>query len=132
MAFVSVTRLRVRSIWLLPKFFWRAVPSTQQAKSAPGNLGVELLNDSNFAHWTKTLWKDEASMRAYMMSGAHRRAMQVFQELADEGVVTHYQADALPTWKEAHQRLVESGRFTNMKRPSADHLARRIPPPRSA
>lgn len=130
MALVSLTRLRVRSMWLLPRFFWYAVPSSQQARKAPGNLGVELLNDTNFAFWTKTLWKDEASMRAYMLSGAHRKSMPVLQEIVDEAQVVHYTGDALPDWQEAHRRLLESGKFTNLKTPSPDHLARRIAPPR--
>jgi hypothetical protein len=131
MAFVSLTRLRVRSVWLLPKFFWYAVLSSQQARKAPGNLGVELLNDTNFAYWTKTLWKDEASMRAFLLSGAHRAAMPVLQQIVDEAQVAHYSADALPDWKEAHRRLQESGKFTTLKLPSADHMARRITPPRT-
>ena len=44
--FISVTRLRVRSIWFLPGFIFYAMRSARQARNAPGNLGVELLRDA--------------------------------------------------------------------------------------
>ena len=132
MAFVSVTRLRVRSVWQLPRFFRHAIPSASQARKAPGNLGVELLNDANFTFWTKTVWKDEASMRAYMLAGAHRKAMSAIQELADEASVVHFEQDSEtpPDWQASYQKMVESGRPTRLKYPSADHTARKIAPPR--
>ena len=50
--------------------------AARQAKTAPGNLAVSLLADSNFAFWTRTLWNDQDAMRAFMLSGAHRRMMR--------------------------------------------------------
>ncbi|MFM2126367.1 MAG: hypothetical protein RL328_2818 [Acidobacteriota bacterium] len=133
MALVSVTRLRVRSVWQLPRFFRHAIPSNLQARKAPGNLGVDLLNDAHFTFWTKTVWKDEAAMRAYMLSGAHRSAMSAIQEMASEASVVHWQQESVvaPDWQEAHRRMVESGRATRLKYPTADHLAGEILPPRA-
>ena len=131
MAFISVTRLRLRSPWRLPRFFWHALRSRIQATKAPGNLSVDVLNDTHFAFWTKSAWKDESSMRAYMMSGAHRQAMPVMQDIVDEAATAHWEQETqeLPTWPEAYKRLLEHGRFTKLKHPSAHHSAGTIPPP---
>src|SRR4029077_2738147 len=75
MPFVSITRLRVRSFRYLPVFLIGAFRSARQAKNAPGNLAVSLLSDSNFTFWTRTLWNDERSMRAFLLAGSHRRVM---------------------------------------------------------
>ena len=106
--------------------------SKAQAQRAPGNLAVDVLNDTRFAEWTRSAWKDEASMRAFMLSGAHRKAMPVMQDIVDEAATVHWEQEGteLPTWPKAHKRLVESGRFTKIKHPSVDHTAGRIPPPR--
>lgn len=133
MPFISVTRLRLRSIWHLPKFLWHAIPSAGQARKASGNLGVDVFNDAKLAFWTKSAWKDEASMRAYMLAGAHRKAMPTLMDICDEACTAHYEQDgaSLPSWTEVHKRLQESGRASKVRHPSPDHEARRIAPPRS-
>ena len=132
MAFISVTRLRLRSVWYLPKFFWHAIPSNIQARKAAGNLGVDVLNEPRLAFWTRSAWKDEASMRAYMLSGAHRKAMPTLLESCDEACVAHWEQESatLPTWSEVHRRLTEAGRVSKVRNPSPDHATRRISPPK--
>ncbi len=133
MAFISVTRLRLRSAWYLPKFFWHAFRSSMQARKAPGNLGMDALNDAKLAFWTKSAWKDEASMRAFMLAGAHRQAMPTLMDICDEASIAHWEqeGDGLPSWTEAHRRLLEGGRSSKLRKPSADHDARRIAAPRT-
>jgi hypothetical protein len=53
----------------LPAFSFNALRAARQAKTAPGNLAVSLLADSNFAFWTRTLWNDQDAMRVFMLSG---------------------------------------------------------------
>src|SRR5215475_11905556 len=65
---VSITRLRVRKWRYLPLFVVWAARSVRQAKRAPGNLGVGLLRYRRNAFWTKTVWEDDAAMRAFMLS----------------------------------------------------------------
>ena len=72
MAIISVTRLRLRSLWYLPGFILWARRTARQARKAEGNLGVGLLKDARLAFWTKTAWKDEDSMRLYKYSEPHR------------------------------------------------------------
>lgn len=133
MSFVSVTRLRLRHWRFVPVFFWHTIPAFRQARKAPGNLSADVLNDANRTYWTRSVWADEAAMRAYMTSGAHMKAMPHLMRWCDEAATAHWtQPDgAAPDWREAHRRLVAEGRRSKVLHPSADHQAYRIPPPRS-
>jgi quinol monooxygenase YgiN len=131
MALISVTRLHLRSNRYLLPFLWRTLLAARQAKRAPGCLGMELLRDSNSAYWTKTAWTDEAAMRAYMTSGAHRNAMPKLLDWCDEASLVHWTQDAaeLPDWTEAHRRMVAEGRRSKVRHPSPAHEAYEIPEP---
>lgn len=132
MPVISVTRLQLRSAWKLPRFFWHAIASTVQARKTPGNLGVRTFRDAQLAFWTQTAWKDEASARAYMVTGAHRKAITAMQDLSNEGQVAHWEQESgeLLPWPAAYQKLLEKGRFTKLRLPSEDHQAGRIRAPR--
>jgi hypothetical protein len=129
--FISVTRLRVRLLRYLPGFILYASVSARQARRASGNVGVGLLRDANNAFWTRTAWRDEASMRAFMMAKPHRLAMDKLILWCDEAHVVHWSQETpdLPRWHDAHQRMVRDGRRSKVKYPSAAHEAFEIPPP---
>lgn len=123
MPFVSITRLRLRSWRFVPGLLWYAVRSRRQAKSARGNLAAQVLREANNVFWTCTVWSDEASMRAFMASGAHRNAMPRLIEWCDEACVAHWQQDTAepPSWQEAHRRMQAQGRRSKVRYPSAAH-----------
>ncbi|MEO8098973.1 MAG: DUF3291 domain-containing protein [Acidobacteriota bacterium] len=116
----------------MPRFLWHALRSQAQARRAPGNLSLDVLNDTRFAFWTRSSWQDEASMRAFLLSGAHKKAMPTLAHMCDEAAIVHWEQEGgeLPTWQEAHRRLVESGRPSRVRHPSVDQEARHIPAPR--
>ena len=87
MPHVSITRLRVRSWRYLPAFFVAALRSALQARRAKGNLAVGMLREARNTFWTRSLWTDEAAMRAFMVSGAHRMIMPRLLEWCDEASV---------------------------------------------
>lgn len=87
MALISVTRLRVRSWRYMPGFLYFALRSAAQARAAEGNLGVGLLKDARRAFWTKTAWRDEAAMRAFLRGGPHKTAMAKLAHWCDEAAV---------------------------------------------
>jgi heme-degrading monooxygenase HmoA len=130
MAFVSITRLRVRSWRYLPGFMIAALRSAYQAAKAEGNLGVKLLRDSRNTWWTNTCWDSEASMRLFMLAQPHGAAMRKLLEWCDEAALVHWsQPDsALPSWNDAHRRMQSEGRSSKVLYPSPDHLAFRITP----
>jgi hypothetical protein len=132
MAFISVTRLRLRSIRFFPLFLWWGFLSGVQAKRAPGNLNATGIRDSHLTFWTLTTWTNEDAMRAFMLSGAHKRAMPKLFNWCDEASVVHWNQESseLPSWNEAHRRMVEDGRQSRVRHPSNSQIAKRIAPPR--
>ena len=134
MSFVSVTRLHIRSYLYLLPFLWHSWKSKRQVQSAHGFLGGKLMGDGRKAYWTVTAWADEASMKAYRNSGAHRRAMPKLLHWCDEASYTHWTQDGtqLPTMKEAHWRLREEGRLSKVRHPSPAHLAAQTAEPECA
>ena len=132
MSLVSITRLRLRSWRYFPGQIWYALLSSRQAKAAPGNLSVKLMREANNIFWTCTLWTDEAAMRAFMMSGAHRKAMPRLVEWCDEASVAHYQQETAtpPSWPEAHRRMQTEGRPSKVQHPSEAHKRFDIAAPR--
>jgi Domain of unknown function (DUF3291) len=132
MPFVSITRLRVRSWRYLPAFLLHSLRAARQAKAAAGNLSVGLLRDAGLAFWTRTLWRDEAAMRAFMLSGAHRRVMPQLLHWCDEAATVHWMQEASepPSWEEAHRRLQQEGRPSKVNQPSPAQQRFAYPPPR--
>jgi len=90
MVFVSVTRLRIRSIFFLPQFMWYAIRSLRQAQRSPGLVGGRLMREARNAFWTMTAWDADAAMNAFRTHGAHRDAMPKLLDWCDEAAVAHW------------------------------------------
>jgi hypothetical protein len=129
--FVSVTRLRIRSIFFLPKFFIYNQRTVAQIVEAEGFVTGMLHVDRKLAFWTTTIWESDAAMRAYRNGGAHRAAMPKLSSWCDEASVAHWEQGEpiLPSLNEARRRMLEEGRFTKVEKPSADQTAGIIPQP---
>ncbi|MBK9601415.1 MAG: hypothetical protein IPO36_06145 [Anaerolineales bacterium] len=127
---VSITRLRVRSIFYMPVFLLHALRTGTQAQKADGILGVETRFEKNNVVWTKTVWADEDAMKKYRGSGAHQIAMRVLSELCNEASVARWQQleTDLPTWEDAHHRMLTEGKLSKVKHPSPLHAAGRTAP----
>lgn len=123
---VSVTRFRLRKLVFAPSFFLHAQRTIAQIRNADGFVTGAVLRDAHFAFWTLTLWRDQAAMRAYALSGAHARAMPGLVRWADEAHVAHWmQASAeLPDWNEAARRLRAEGRAVPLRHPAPSHANR--------
>lgn len=128
--FISITRLRLHHWWYLPAFFLGSNRSITQARKAPGFRKGMTLADRKQTFWTLTGWDSEAAMKAYRGSGPHKTVMGKLPGWCDEAAVAHYQADELPPWTEAWERL-KGGRFISVQRPSPDQLAKMISAPRT-
>ncbi len=84
-------------------FYWYAVASYRQARSAPGNLKVEVKNINGVRH-TLSVWESETAMRRYLYQGAHRKAIKAFPIIADMArtkTIGFYASD-VPDWSEVH------------------------------
>lgn len=132
MALVSVTRLRVRSARYLPLFLWKALKTARQAERTSGFLGGRLLVEAKTVFWTLTAWEDSSAMNVFRTQGSHGGVMPNLLEWCDEASVVHWTqlTDTLPSWQEAHYRMMKEGRPSKVKHPSAAQVAYEIPEPR--
>jgi hypothetical protein len=133
MTFVSLTRLRIRSIRFLPIFALHTWRSLRQIKRARGFQTGALLPDRRWTFWTITLWDSEESMRQFMLSGSHKAAMPHLLNWCDEASVAHWtQPEAeVPSWIEAHKRMREAGRSSKVRNPSPQHSTLNFSAPRT-
>jgi hypothetical protein len=124
MAQVSVTRLRLRSFWIVPLFVWHSLRSLKQARAADGCLAAEI-NNFGGAFWTLTVWRDRAAVRAFMLTGTHRKVMPKLASWCDEASLAHWdqEDEQMPSWKEASRRLGAEGRTSAVDHPSPAHAA---------
>jgi Domain of unknown function (DUF3291) len=134
MVFVSLTRLRLRSIRFVPVFALNAFRSVAQIRKSSGFRGGATLADRSWTFWTMTLWDSQENMRAFMNSGAHKRAMPRLLHWCDEASVAHWtQPDAsLPSWTEANEKLRQLGRPSKVLNPSPNHASLKFREPRTS
>ncbi|HKV05680.1 MAG TPA: DUF3291 domain-containing protein [Candidatus Acidoferrales bacterium] len=132
MPLISVTRLRIRSFVYLPQFVWHTFQATRQAQRAPGFVGGKLMREAGNVFWTLTAWQEGAAMSAFRIRGAHGGVMPRLLDWCDEASVAHWHQESgeIPSWIDAHQRLLTLGRPSKVKHPTAAHLAHQIPVPR--
>jgi hypothetical protein len=133
MIFVSLTRLRVRSFRFLPLFVLHTFRSMRQVKKAPGFQHGALLADRSWTFWTMTAWDTQESMRQFMTTGSHSRAMPHLLDWCDEAALAHWSQPetTLPSWTEADKRIREGGRASKVRNPSPDHATLSFRTPRT-
>jgi len=131
MPLVSVTRLRVRSWRFMPAFLFSALRIGKQTALADGCLAAKVFRDRRNAFWTCTCWETEAAMKAFMTAGPHGAAMRKLLEWCDEASLAHWaqEEDEMPTWSEAHRRMLRHGRASKVNHPSNAQKAFRIDEP---
>ncbi|MEO9964991.1 MAG: hypothetical protein ABJF11_04335 [Reichenbachiella sp.] len=110
--YVSITRLKLRSIWSLAKFGRQSNLVARQAKAAPGNLMVKLSNRWFNTFYTITHWNSKEAMQQFMINGEHKKAMQQWAVYASEVKVYGFETMDPPTWKEARLMVENKGRIT--------------------
>ena len=123
--FVSITRLRIRSIRFMPAFALHAIRSLNQAKASSGFLKGALLPDRSWTFWTMTAWDSQESMRRFMTAGDHKAAMPRLLNWCDEASVVHWEQtqEDLPSWEEADERMRSQGRVSKVRNPSPQHAS---------
>ena len=121
MFIVSVTRLKVRSIWYIVPFLVATTASRRQVRRAPGFVAGRLGVERSLAFWTITVWSSEEAMRAFRNTGVHRRAMPHLLKWCNEASYVHWEQDdaTLPSIEVAHERLRTSGRLSKVNHPTA-------------
>jgi heme-degrading monooxygenase HmoA len=131
MPVVVVTRLRLRDPAYFDEFFASAVAVVEQAQRTEGNLGADVLAEANNTYWTRTVWRERASMSAFVGAEPHLTTMNRIDVWCDEATFVDWEqpSGALPDWHDGYQRLVSDGLATNLEDPSAAHATRHFPAP---
>ena len=99
--YVSVTGFRPKAGIHFVRFWWHTLRSLAQARRAPGNIEVSARRINGTYH-TMTVWTDEASMVAFVRSGAHRRAMRNFRAFGS-GRTHGFVTDGSQGWNSAYE-----------------------------
>ena len=131
--FISLTRLRIRSFRFVPLFLLHTFRSMRQVKKAAGFERGALLADRSRTFWTMTAWHNPESMRRFMTTGSHLRAMPHLLHWCDEASVLHWEQleTTLPSWNEADKRMREGGRASKVQYPSPQHATLSYRTPRT-
>lgn len=128
MAFNSITRLRLRSVFALPAFARASRAISAQAAASEGFICGAVLAEGWMVFWTRTSWESEAAMKAFRDSDAHREAMPKLLNWCDEALVAHWEGEPDADWVHLHARMAREGRKSKVKRPSKAHQERRVGP----
>ncbi|OCX54726.1 hypothetical protein BEL04_00485 [Mucilaginibacter sp. PPCGB 2223] len=129
MFFISITRLRLRSIWYLPGFLSSNSLSVKQLLVTPGFIAGKELIDKNLVFWTVTVWKTDADMKTFRNSPPHRKAMQKLPLWCDEATYMHWLSEdtEIPAWDAICKRTIAEGKVSKVRHPSKNHPDRNFP-----
>jgi hypothetical protein len=125
MPFVSITRLRVRSWRYLPQFLWHAFASQRQLKRSEGFMRGMLSNSPDRVFWPASVWTDDAAMKRFRDTAAHKAAMPKLLDFCDEASVAHWtqDTDQVPDPDAMLERMQSIGRLSKVRNPSPGQRA---------
>ena len=132
MYFVSVTRLRVRSVWFLPKFFMANEASIKSIVKIDGFIAGKELVDKGLTFWTVTLWQSDQAMKYFRNNDPHKMAMRNLPHWCNEASYAHWQQEdeIIPAWPDLYKKFVEELKITKVKHPSPQQEAKQYPAPK--
>ncbi|UXY25948.1 DUF3291 domain-containing protein [Streptomyces sp. HUAS TT20] len=110
-AFVMASRLEVRRLSDVPRFFLRSLAVWKQVTGAPGAYSASLMAQPlKRTFWTLSAWEDKDALYRYARTEPHRSIMTGLRSSMEASVFTFWQvpASGLPIdWTEARHRLAE-------------------------
>jgi hypothetical protein len=98
--FISITYIKVSSIWKVPMFMQHVGRINRQIAGAEGVLAIRQKAGIS-RNYTITARESKEAMLRFRNNGAHLEAMRATRHISDEYGSYHYTADHLPGWKEA-------------------------------
>jgi hypothetical protein len=123
MPFVSVTRLRVRSLRFLPLFAITTMRTRRQLLDADGFVQGRLTIEWPLAFWTMTVWNTVDAMRRYRNHPPHKGAMVRLLDWCDEASYVHWEQATtdVPSVDVAYGRLQAEGKTSKVRHPTSAH-----------
>lgn len=112
---ITITSIRLRSVWYFFKLSWWGLKIMRQAKALPGL--VHFANTGfGYMHYTLSAWDNDDSMRHFAYAnGAHKDAMKESRKMATEIKTYTYRSKELPDWKTAKQLVGEKGKVLSFR-----------------
>ena len=105
---ITVTSIRLRSLFGFFRLSNHGRKISNQAKQSKGFLKMKNTG-FGYEHFTLSGWENAEDRKAFYLAGAHKEAMKVSAKLSTEIRTYSYEAEALPSWKEAKVLLYEKG-----------------------
>lgn len=112
--YVTITSLKLRSVFGFFKLSWFGFKISQQAKAEKGFIAIKNTGFGLF-HYTLTLWQSEADLKRFAHSGFHLKAMKSSALLATEIQTYTYASATMPNWSTAKKLLLEKGKRLQFK-----------------
>jgi len=108
---ISITLIELRSPWQFFRLSLHGMKIFQQLEKTP----CIAKKNTGFwkTHYTLTAWKSQEDITAFYKSGAHAEAMKESKALATELRFLTYEAEQIPTWQEAKQKILQEGKRTH-------------------
>ncbi|MFC9326375.1 DUF3291 domain-containing protein [Kitasatospora sp. NPDC057015] len=108
---VMASRLEVRRLRDVPRFFLKAMAAWRQLRTAPGAVGASLVAEPlRRTFWTLSAWESRDSLNAYVRAEPHHSIMTSLRSVMAGSAFTFWEgpAEELPiSWEEARRRLAE-------------------------
>ena len=129
MPFVSITRLKIKSLFYLIPFLRANEASAKQLVKVNGFIAGKELTDKGLTFWTLTIWDNDSNMREFRNSPSHKKAMQNLPNWCNEASYFHWTQESpnLPDWSLASNRLIKEGKLTKVRQPTSRHLSNDFP-----
>ena len=108
---VMASRLEVRALRDVPRFFVKSLAAWRQVRSAPGAVGASLVaRPLRRTFWTLSAWESREELNAYVRAEPHRSIMTSLRGVMKDSSFVFWEsaAEDLPIeWAEARRRLAE-------------------------
>lgn len=101
---ITITSIRLRSLWYFFKLSLHGLKITLQIRKVPGFIKIKNTG-AGYLHYTITAWESKEVMQRAMREGAHGEAMKKSAALSTEIMTYTYESDEFPSWKEAKEML---------------------------
>jgi hypothetical protein len=107
---ISVTSIRLKSVWHFFRLSLFGLKVSQQAKAEKGFIGMKNTG-FGYMHYTMSCWQTEVDAKRFARTGAHAEAMKAGSQIANEVRIYSYAGEHMPDWKEAKQLLIDRGKI---------------------
>jgi hypothetical protein len=97
--YIAVSGLKPKGIIGTIRFWMLAIPTFKKAKSSEGILFCGAKSVKGYHH-TFTVWDSKESMKKFVLSHTHLKAIKAYPKIA-KGFTVTYEGDNIPSWEEA-------------------------------